>query len=438
MFSFRFLCGLFLLAALVSGCASAEKRFNQGLEMETRGQYESAMRRYVQALEKDPSLGDARIRVEETGHQAMAERLQDASDLEARGDQVAAANQYHGVDAIVARARTVGVRLTVPVGYAQDRRAVFDEAFESLVDRGALYRDQGRWQDGLNSFRQAQGDFEPTLDQRNRALAEESALLVQWSEYEYQLGHLRKTFEVAAHVQDLEWSPRDLSVRASQLMENSLAEGEIELIVLPVQASHEPGQGGARNHEIASLIESTLQEGPWRQPPPFIALHEPLAVGGLADQAGLLDGDYRPATLALILQLADADYAAYLQILHSTTMEFDVKSKTHKVKKRTGEATTFVEKTGKRRIQAEARVVIADGRGHEIADVIVTGSGTTPFARGEYRGRARDLNLESRHVDLFDRFVLERQERDAIQALVNDLAAGISGAVFRPTLAQVP
>ena len=207
MLSFRYVSGLLLLVALVSGCASAEKRFNQGLEMETRGQYESAMMRYIQALEKEPGLEDARVRVRETGALAITERLEEAEYLGGRGDQVASARQFQGVDAIVARARTVGVRLTVPQEYAQTRRATFDEAFHSLLDRGSMARDQGRWQDGLTCYHQAQRDFEPTLTQRNRALAEESALLVQWSEYEYQLGHLRNTFEVAALVQELEWSP---------------------------------------------------------------------------------------------------------------------------------------------------------------------------------------------------------------------------------------
>ena len=156
--------------------------------------------------------------------------------------------------------------------------------------------------------------------------------------------------------------------------------------MLPVQAHGESGASAARNRELAAIIESTLQDGPWRRPPPFVYLHETLAVGGLIDQAGLLDGEYRPATLALILQLADADYAAYLQILNSDSLEFDVKSRTHKVKKRSGAAASFVEKSGKRRIQAQARVVIADGLGHEIADVIVSGSGTASFARGGVPG----------------------------------------------------
>lgn len=439
MYSFRFLVGLFLMVALVSGCASAEKRINQGMEMETKGQYESAMMRYIQALEKDSSLEEVKARVLETGHLAVEERLIAASDLMIRGDQVGSAHQYQGVDSIVTRARTVGVRLQVPQDFTQQRRSSFDEAFESLLDRGDMARNQGRWQEGQTHYRQAQSDYEPTMEQRNRALAQESALLVQWSESEYEQGHLRNTFEVAAHVQALEWSPRDLSVRASELMENSLDEGEIELIVLPVQTKNETGAVGVRNQEIANLIESTLQDGPWRQPPPFIYLHEPLAVGSLVDQAGLLGGEYRPATLALILQLAGADYAAYLQVLDSNTLEFDVKSKTHKVKKkRSGEAVTFVEKSGKRRIRAEARVVIADGHGHEIADVVLTGSSTTDFARGQYRGRSSELNLNSHQVDLFDRLVLEKQDRQAIQDLVMDLSASIADAVFQPILAQVP
>ena len=57
--------------------------------------------------------------------------------------------------------------------------------------------------------------------------------------------------------------------------------------------------------------------GPWRQPPVFIAMDEPLTVRTLLTESGLMNGRVNPATLALVLRLAEADYAAFLQVIES-------------------------------------------------------------------------------------------------------------------------
>ena len=55
----RLLAGAVTLA-LTAGCASAGKRLEQGLEAETRGDYHAAVSRYIEALDKDATLTDAR------------------------------------------------------------------------------------------------------------------------------------------------------------------------------------------------------------------------------------------------------------------------------------------------------------------------------------------------------------------------------------------
>lgn len=438
MHSYRFFFSVLFIIAVLSGCASADKRFGQGQEQEMRGQYENAVQRYVQALEKDPGYTEARVRLAEVGDLAINEQIAAADDWMARGNPVNAAAHFRRADTVVDRARSVGVRLGLPLDYTSHRRAVFDHAFDALVARGDRAREQGRWQDGIAAYRRARNEFEPTLTQRNQALAEESILFVQWSESEYAQGHLRKAFDVAANVQQLEWSPAAQAARAAGFMEDCLNEGEVELIVLPVQTRPGSARATAKIRAVADHVEKTLQDGPWRQPPAFVQLHEPLTVRDLLSDAGILDGEYRPGTMALILRLAEADYAAYVQLLSADETEFDVRSRTETVKTRSGGSTTFVREDGKRRIQAEARVVIADGYGNEITDVVVSGSGTAPFARGVYGGDPGQLNLGARQVDLFDQFTLRSQKTAAHEALAHDLAAVIAGAVFQPTLAQIP
>ncbi len=437
MRSLKFMSCILLTIAVLGGCASADKRFNQGSEMEAKGQYEQAVMRYVQALEKDPGLEAARYRLVEVGNMAIADQMAEVEAWTSRGDPVNAAGHFQRADQVVARARSVGVRLDLPSGYSADRRAVFDDAFGALTEHGMMARQQGRWQDGVAAFRRAQRDFEPSVEQRNEALAEESDLYVQWSEFEFDRGHWRESFAIAARVQDMEWSPVDQSEQALGLMNDCLIEGELELVVLPVQAPSGNQRDTARESNIANQIETDLWQGPWRQPPPFVVMHEALTTRDLLTHSGVLDGDYNAGTVALILRLAEADYGAHLQILNSEVTEFDVDSKTKNVKTKAGKNTTFVKEDGQRRIQATARVVIVDGFGNEIANEVISGSGTAAFARGVYNGDPRTLNLSARQVDLFDRIILKEQKREATDNLVRDLATEIADTVFGRTLAQV-
>ncbi|HKP76282.1 MAG TPA: hypothetical protein VJT67_12215, partial [Longimicrobiaceae bacterium] len=65
-----------LVAALaLAGCASASKRYEQGVQLEQQGRPADAARRYIDALKKDPSLSDARARLLDAGQRAIADDL---------------------------------------------------------------------------------------------------------------------------------------------------------------------------------------------------------------------------------------------------------------------------------------------------------------------------------------------------------------------------
>ena len=124
---------LVILAFLVAGCASATKRYEQGMELEMQGDYHAASARYVQALQKDPSLQEARSRLRQVGQRAVTEHLQDARSWQTRGAHVQAASEFRGLDGLVAQARSVGVRVELPADYHERRRESFDLAIESLL-----------------------------------------------------------------------------------------------------------------------------------------------------------------------------------------------------------------------------------------------------------------------------------------------------------------
>ena len=68
---------VFVASALVvpvasAGCASAGKRLEQGMEAEAAGSFYAASIRYIEALEKDADLVEARERLMEAGDSAIA------------------------------------------------------------------------------------------------------------------------------------------------------------------------------------------------------------------------------------------------------------------------------------------------------------------------------------------------------------------------------
>lgn len=427
-----------LLFLPLLACASAGKRYEQGLELEMQGQYESATARYAQALEKDPEYTDARVKLREAGEMAIAQRLEDAEHWESRHEPVTVAHQYRRVDTVLARAKSVGVRLELPDDYEIRRRDAFDGAVTSLLEFGDVARRQGHWHEGVDAYRRARQDFEPDGEQRTRSLEAEAGLLVDWSEEEYATGNLRSSFEVASRVHELEWSPDEEMDRATSLMEMALDEGEVELLVLPIASTERVLLNRRGQDALLREIDVALQVGPWRQSPAFIAVHDPLAVRDLVNHTGLLDGEYKPAAMAMLLRLTESDYGARLLLTRSEETEHDVRSTTRSVKTRDGRSTTFVQEDGMRRLQVEARVLVVDNFGNVITDTAVSGMGTAPFSRGVYDGKPQELNLSGSQVDLFDRFAQQSQQRAVHQALAADLALKLADAVYFPVLAQIP
>lgn len=425
-----------LAAVLVVACASATDRLEQGIELETAGQFEGAAYRYIDALDKDGTLAEARDRLLEVGDSAIAENLAQSGALSSRGRYVEATRPINRIDNLLSAARGVGVRLPVPADYTQVRRERFDAATESLLAAGDAAYEAGRWADAVQSYRQARGGFEVLAEQRDAALAGEADALLAWSAEELEAGRLQSAHGTASRIQGLDWAPPEVMREADGIMAEALARGEVEILALPVVA-------GARRRDPALLdlqlrTNEALLRNAWSAPPPFIALAEDRAVQSVVQEASVLGTRLRPAALSLLLRLVESDYGAFMEIVSVDATEYDVDQRTRNARTRDGQPTTFIVERGERRLRAEARVLLVDRDGNPLADVAVVGTGTGPFERGVYQGDPDQLNLDRREIDWFDRLVLEGQEQAIRQALAVDLAAQLAGAVFDPVLARIP
>lgn len=421
---------------LALSCASAGKRLEQGMELEMQGRYDEAVGRYVEALEKDGSLQEARDRLMEVGDSAISGHLREMDRWSDAGDPVRAAGHVFRIDNLLARARTVGVRLPVPADYTQRRRAAFDGAVELLLRDGDDALEAGRWPDAVRSFRQARGSYEPTADQRERSFSGEAWSLVEWGRADLEAGRLRSAYEVASQVGATGGSPGDALAAADEIMSTALSEGEVELMALPVI----PG-GRVRDPGIldaSARLDRALFNGPWREPPPFVRLTGDRLVREVVAEAVALGPGLSPRALGLLLRLTEADFGAWVEVMSLETTEYDVDQSTRTARTRDGRTTSYVLESGERRIRAEARVVVVDREGTPLVDQVLVGTGTGSFRRGVYQGDPSELNLDRREVDLFDRLALEAQQQAILQALSLDLASHVASAVFGPVVEIIP
>lgn len=431
---FRPLIPLLAVPLVLAACASAEKRLEQGMELEMQGRFDQAVVRYVEALEKDNTLQEARTRLLEVGDSAISRHLTQLDRWAATGDQVRAVQHVNAIDNLLARARTVGVRLPIPGDYTQRRRAAFDGAVEGYLEEGETARARGRYGDAIAAFQQARR-FEPTADQRNRAWEGEAGSLVDWSADELNRGNLRAAFDVAARVHTVEGAPRELSLEADQIMEDALSRGEVELMPLPLVV-------GGRRPDPALLdlevrVNDFLAQGPWRSPPPFIRITDDGQVRQVVREASALGSGLRASAVGLLLRLVEADYGSWMELVSLEATEFDVDQTSRAVRTRDGRQTAYILEQGDRRLRAEVRVVVVDRNGNPLTDLVLVGTGEGPFRRGVYEGDPADLNLDRNEVDHFDRLVLEAQESAIREALAADLADQLAAAVFDPILGRI-
>lgn len=425
---------LVVTGLLVAACASAEKRLEQGMELQMQGRFDQAVVRYVEALEKDPELQEARDRLVEAGDSAISGHLRELARWNSAGDQVRAVRHVNAIDGLLARARTVGVRLPIPADYTQRRMATLEGAVEGYLEEGEVARERGRWQDALAAFRQARR-FEPTAEQRDRSFEGEAGTLLDWATAELERGSLRRAYDVAAQVHTVEGAPRELSLEAESIMGEALALGEVEVMPLPVVVGGRRPDPGLLDLEVR--VNDLLAQGPWRSPPPFIRLTGDAQVRDVVREATALGSGLRAPAVGLLLRLVEADYGAWLELISMDATEFDVNQIPRSVRTRDGRQTSYVLEEGTRRLRAEARVMVVDRVGNPLTDVVVVGTGEGPFRRGLYEGSPDDLSLDRREVDYFDRLVLEAQESAIRQALAEDLAGLLASAVFEPVLGRI-
>lgn len=452
----RALLGALLLPlTLLASCTSATDHLNNGIELQAQGRYMDAAYRYAEAVESDSELVEARERLLAVGDTALLIAMDDADDLERRGDPVAAARLYQGVDQLLSRVRQVGMRITPPSDYGTIRRAIFDNAIGWQMVRGDEAREDGRWADARELYRGARESFLlPARLQVEESLDAETTVSIEWAEIELLDGRPRAAHARAQEALQVRSSPsRDVVLQVRDVQRRALEVGTVVVATLPVGA--EPGVRDYLGPEFEIELDELLQLDHWNQPPLFVQVADPIILR--RELRGLLRGQIpnSPTLVGRALDLIGADIGAMITLSRIDVTEEDVDTDQH-------EATIPVEAGGPpggapRRPQSdddmetvtystvegtlayyiEADVVIVDVDGREIERFTASSSQSGPFQRGEFDGNPNRLPLDRGEEPFFDPRVIEDQVARIEGALLRDLAVAIAAGTYDTVLLGV-
>lgn len=445
----RFL--LLLPIAFASACASAEDRLAEGVQLQTQGRYFEAVYRYIDALEKDATLTEARERLLAAGDSAVVQAMDDADDMERRGDPVRAAGLYRQVDAMLGAARQVGTRIPIPPDYSAIRRGVLDHAINWQMIEGDKAAAEGRWAQARQFYIGARGDYLPSRSQVEESYDAEERILLQWAEVELTDLRPRSAFDLAQEALDLRPSPaRETVLTVRDLQERALDAGTVVLAIAPVMADD-----GVREYlgaEFEIQLDETLQLDHWTKAPLFVEIADPVILR--RELRGLLRGQLvqSPMVVGRALDLIGADLGVMVRLNEIEVREERIDRDTYTAvvphssggpQARRGEmgetmdTVTYATVSGELVYYVKADIVLVDVGGREIHRFEASSTRRGPFQRGEFDGDPRALQLDDRRAPFFDPRVLADQTAAIEGALLPELAGAIAVGTYDQVLAGI-
>lgn len=404
------------------------------MEAEANGDYHAAVSRYIEALEKDATLTDARAALPVAWDSASARGVRAADEASARGDAEGAAGEWVALDGLMERARRVEVTLPTPEDYGARRREALYAAVAAIMARGDELRRDGRWRDAQNAYRRVLDDMDPLDAQRRAALDAQTEALLEWAEADAREGRPRAAFaradEALAVAPEI---PPDLAAAATRLQERALGEGLRILAVFPVGST-----AGVRRASLAELdaqLSDVLETEHWRRPPLFVAVADPARVRQVTRRFSPPGTDL--ATRRILEELG-ADFGALVELVDLQATERDVKRSARSARTKDGRAVTYTLEEGRIHYALAAEVTIFDEQGHPLESFTVRNAVSDGFRRASYEGTFEDLDLSRGERLLFNPGE-ERRQRAALQeSMLGELAADAARETCERVVRRIP
>ena len=419
-----FLLGLLLLV----GCKSADELYNEGQELELRGDYEAAAYLYADALEKDRDLQKARGRLLEAGKLAVGQRLTRIERAEEAGAWIEAADQHRGLDALVRTARGAGVTLPLPEGYAEERRANFDAAVAVLLDEGDTALERGDFAGAIARFEQARR-YDPTPE--SAAMLADATLdaTAAWAEADFAAGNYRAAYDRAGAALALAGPQSPLVPELAALRDEALVLGSARVAFFPlwqtVRAERDLPPGFLR------ALNDELELDAWGRPPLFVIGAEPSAVRRALRDFGASRSALSTREAAQVGRALDAHFAFAGEIDHFERSVEEREREERGAQTRGGDRVRYERVEDDVTLTARVVFEVIDTRSRDaICEREVEQSAQGRVEYGEYGGSIRTLDLSRSERRLFDPDEIAEQEREIEDELLDDLAERVAEAAF--------
>lgn len=438
---FRFSFGSALTAVLciltAAGCASAGKRYDQGIEAEGRGEYVEATRRYIDAIKKDRNHAEARERLRQVAPKAVDTYLDRAETALANGRPQQAAEDYRGLEALNRDASGVGEPLPLPDDFRASRRAVFDAAIDYLLAQGAAAEAAGQWATAEHAYDQAER-YQPDEAQADALLDGLINTHLGWCETDLSMGRYRSAVHHADQAIAMSGGPDSpVGPVALELRATAIDLGTLVVAITPTWRTDDAAQ--FLSGDFLEALNDDLELAAWTRPPLFIAVADPIIVRQALRDFRLSRAMLSAPEAARVGRALGTAYVVTAWVDVFTVIERDVREETRTAQagKLGTQQYTVIDGTLEYRVTIQYSVV-DPGRQRAVRERTVTFKETGPFQRAVYAGDWTRLELSRNEQRLFDPNRMHDFELAVEERLVREASDGLAQKVFRDLEAQVP
>ncbi len=426
---------LTVLTALAA-CTSAAEHFEAGAGLEARGDIVRAAERYIDALDKDDGLVEARERLEELAPQVVGLYLGRIEGSRERGNFVPAADILTGLDDFIEDAREVSVIADPGPDYRGLRRTVHDEAIQELLGSAVADRRDGRFREALDALERI-ARYEPRFADDEAVRRAVIDTRMSWSRYEFDQGRLQASFRQAGFAITIAGGPQTTDARAAvRLQERALELGTVSLVGFPFAVDEDAAE---LSYGALTALHDHLLLDVWRQPPPFVFVIDPAVA-----RAEIRDGRYAERGISTreavrIGRTIDTDFVVLGDIRSFVVSESDVESTPETARDRDGRTVTYHRVTGRLTLNLRVGLTLVDvGRGRVVETSSFRVSRSEDFERGSYSGDPDELRVSRSVRNLFAPGRMAGLQQNLEDRIVEEAARRFGRRAFREVLARVP
>jgi hypothetical protein len=205
--------------------------------------------------------------------------------------------------------------------------------------------------------------------------------------------------------------------------------------VLPISTVAAVRENGGS--ELAIRLSDDLELDYWRDPPPFVAVADPVLIRRAARIAARGANRLSARGVERVIGSVDADLGALIEFSFLQVQESNVETELRSARTNRGDMVSYSIVKGRVTYQAMVQVILVDADGDELTDFNVSARETGRFERGAYRGNPRELDLGRNEARLFAPDVIAGRLATIEQEMLTELAANVADRLFDRVLSRV-